>query len=149
MCWSLMPWLCSIAWKDIRHGHHSSSPEITNWKNVEWAYIDQNIRWPIQWRKLKRHHCEQRCHPCPILLDVPPMTWQHVNGPNLNKPSAIMHINEAQAFLSYCSCLLRTFWRKGCPYSSGGVWHRLSTHGGPLRNTLPWRVIHSFLRMSF
>ena len=45
-----------------------------------------------------------------------------------------MHINEAQAFLSSRPCL-GTFWRKCCQ-CSGGVWHRLSTHGGPQRNTL-------------
>ena len=44
-----------------------------------------------------------------------------------------MHINEAQAFfLSSRSCL-GTFWRKCCQ-CSGGLWHWLSTHGGPQRN---------------
>ena len=58
-----------------------------------------------------------------------------------------MHINEAQAFLSSRSCL-GTFWRKCCQ-CSGGLWHWLSTHGGPQRNTLTRRLVHSFLRMPF
>ena len=58
-----------------------------------------------------------------------------------------MHINEAQAFLSSRSCL-GTFWRKCCQ-CSGGVWHWLSTHGGPQRNNLTRRLMHSFLRLSF
>ena len=68
--------------------------------------------------------------------------WHH-----LNKPTVIVHINEAQAFLSFRSCFGR-FWRKCCQ-CCGGVWHWLSTHRGPQRNTLTRRLMHSFLRMSF
>ena len=49
-----------------------------------------------------------------------------------------MRINEAQAFLSSRSCFGR-FWRKCCQ-CCGGVWHWLSTHGGPQRNTLTRRL---------
>ena len=57
-----------------------------------------------------------------------------------------MHSNEAQAFLSSRSCLV-TFWRKYCQ-CSGRVWHWISTHGGPQRNTLTRKLMHSFLRIS-
>ena len=74
------------------------------------------------------------------------VTWQHVNGHHLNKPTVTVHINEAQAFLSSRSCL-GTFWRKCCQCS--GVWHWLSTHRVPQKNTVTRRLMHSFLRMSF
>ena len=74
------------------------------------------------------------------------IAWSQVNEHHLNKPTTLMHINEAQTFLSSCLCLLETVWMKGCQ-CSGGVWHRLSTLGGPPRNILKWRLIHSCLRL--
>ena len=62
------------------------------------------------------------------------------NSININQ-AAIMHIYEAQTFLSSRSCLLGTFWSKSCQCGSSGVWHRRSTHGGP-RNSLTWRLIY-------